>query len=434
MPTPASPPIEPVAGPKRIFYIESAAVPGGSTESLLQLVAGLDRAAWAPEVVTFVDSPALARLAALNVPAQSLNIARPATWTAGQVAEQAKTLGVVQRLRQVAPGRRLYHGAGFLLKFARHTLPQARRLATLIRQRGADLVHTNIRVGYDHIGLCAAILAGRPVVAHVRDWDPLGPLERCLLSYISRLIYISQAIAADHRRQGVAAAQGVVVPNALDLSAYHPLDPTERAALRTEFGWPTDAWLVGLIGRGDTWKGHPVLLQALARLQVQGHSLPAHLPPLRALIVGAPGPQSTAYWAEVQQQAQALGLGSIVHFAGQRHDVPRILGALDLCVHCSTTPEPFGRVLIEAGAARLPVVAANAGGVPEIVRPGETGLLVPPGDPQALADAICQLYTAPATAAAFGTAAHRHIAANFNLPDHVAAIETIYRQVLAEQE
>ncbi|HBY97256.1 MAG TPA: hypothetical protein DEP84_25510, partial [Chloroflexi bacterium] len=363
-----------------VVFIEAAAMPGGSSESLLQLLQALNRRRWTPHVLTFARTNVLSAFAAAGATTECLDIARPNDLPRGRVTEAARRNPLTQQLQRSGPGRRVYHGVGFTLKFLRHSVPQARHIAARLRALDADLVHCNGRVGFDHIGILAAALAGRPCVVHVRDWDALGPVERLLLHAVDHLIYISKAIAADHRRQGVAPERGTVILNALDLAAYRA-----RAAgaesMRREFGWDEDVWLVGLVGRVEAWKGQRIFLQALSQLR-------ADLPQLRALIVGASSPQSSGYWDELQQMTRDLDLTDIVRFTGYRADTPRVVGALDVLAHCSTTPEPFGRVLIEAGALAKPVVAANAGGVPEIVVDGVTGLLVGPGDPTALATAL----------------------------------------------
>lgn len=398
-------------------------MPGGSSESLLQLLQALDHRRWLPRVLTFVRSDFVKAFAATGAPTECLEVARMPEVSPGAVAEAARRSRLIQQLRRFGPGQRIYHGVGFTLKFLRHSWPQAQRIAARLRTLDADLVHCNGRVGYDHIGILAAALAGRPCVVHVRDWDPLGPLERLLLRYVDHLIYISGAIAADHRRQGVAPERGTLIHNALDLAGYRA-----RAAgaeqVRAEFGWNDEVWLVGLVARVEAWKGQRILLQALARVR-------ADLPQLRALIIGAPGPHSGAYWDELQQMTRDLDLSEIVRFTGFRSDAPRLVGALDVLVHCSTTPEPFGRVLIEAGALARPVIASNAGGVPEIVVDGVTGLLVPPGDPAALAAALRRLAADRALAASLGQAAQHHVAEHFSSAAHARAVESVYERVLA---
>jgi glycosyltransferase involved in cell wall biosynthesis len=131
----------------------------------------------------------------------------------------------------------------------------------------------------------------------------------------------------------------------------------------------------------------------------------------------------------LEAQALRLGLGAQVHFTGWRDDVPALVALGDLFVLPSLN-EPFGRVLIEAMATGKAVVATAAGGVPEIVVHGETGLLVPPGDPGALAAAVRELLDDAPRGARLGAAGRRRAETVFSLAGHVAAVERVYGEVL----
>ncbi len=114
----------------------------------------------------------------------------------------------------------------------------------------------------------------------------------------------------------------------------------------------------------------------------------AALPDVHALIVGTALFEDEAYPLLLERRAAALGLAERVHFLGYRDDVPALMREVDVVVHASTAPEPFGRVVVEAMLASTPVVATCVGGVPEIIEHGVTGLLVSPGDPSALEEAV----------------------------------------------
>jgi rhamnosyl/mannosyltransferase len=125
--------------------------------------------------------------------------------------------------------------------------------------------------------------------------------------------------------------------------------------------------------------------------------------------------------------ATALGIADKVKFAGYRNDVPEVLRALDVVVHASVEPEPFGRVIAEAMACARPLVAARGGGVPEVTGPtGEAALLVPPGNPSRLADAVTSLLSQPAYATMLGVVARRRIQSQLNLDRHVRSIQSLY--------
>ena len=132
---------------------------------------------------------------------------------------------------------------------------------------------------------------------------------------------------------------------------------------------------------------------------------------------------------ELEAQAGSLGLASHVHFTGWRHDVGEMLALADVFVLPSKS-EGFGRVLVEAMAMGRAVVATNVGGIPDIVLDGETGLLVEPANPVALAHAVRALFDEPARAARLGAAGRTRAESTFSLGAHVDAVERVYDEVL----
>jgi glycosyltransferase involved in cell wall biosynthesis len=164
--------------------------------------------------------------------------------------------------------------------------------------------------------------------------------------------------------------------------------------------------LVGLFGRITRWKGQDVLIKALAQL-----------PGVHGLIVGEAlfTEEDRLFGEELRRLALKLGVAERIHFLGFRHEIIPLLLRADLVVHASTSPEPFGRVIVEAMLAGRPIVAAKAGGALEIINDGQTGILVEPGDPQALARAIENVLGNPSFARALGESAKRDAEERFSL-------------------
>lgn len=186
-----------------------------------------------------------------------------------------------------------------------------------------------------------------------------------------RIVCSSAAAAARHR------AATVIHPG-IDLG---PFETPDRARARSLLGIPPGAPLVGIVGRLQPWKGQEIFLRAAAVVANRIHAA-------RFVVVGGtPGGFSSDYPAYLERLARDLAIGDRVTFLGQRDDVAALLPGLDVFVNASDA-EPFGIGTVEAMAAGVPVVAARAGGTPEIIRHKETGLLVPPGDPASFADEI----------------------------------------------
>jgi glycosyltransferase involved in cell wall biosynthesis len=393
---------------------------GGSALSLLTLVGGLDRRRYEPRVLFHAirDRALVADFEALGIPVMGL--APP--WSTGR-----PRLPSLQLSARLGPRgwRGTLRSVWRLMRVVAHVIRRDLRwqpaLARELLRHRPGLVHCNSGLRAHRLDLLLCMALRLPVICHVRNFEPLTGVERLAARAVWRFIYISNAVAADLERQGIPAQKGMVVPNALlegDLAA-------AGAVPRTALGLTAEHLVVANVGRLVRWKGQDVFLRALAE------AAPG-LPHLRALIVGGPDADASSrtFAAELRQQAQSLGLGDRVVFTGHRRDAQRLMAAADVVVHSAVTPEPFGRVIIEALAAGRPVIATAAGGVLDILEHEVTGLLVPPGDAPALARAIERLARDPGLRERLGTAGRRHVIAAFNRPQHVDRVTALYAQCL----
>lgn len=182
--------------------------------------------------------------------------------------------------------------------------------------------------------------------------------------------------------------------------------------------------VVVCVGRLNSWKGQEVLVDAIARLRARGIEV-------RAELVGSVFRKKRHFEERLRAQVDELGLTGQVAFLGERRDALEIVGRADIAVAPSTRPEPFGMALVEAMALGRPVVASAAGGPAEVVTDGLDGLLVPPRDPVALADALQRLIESPEFARALGT--HAKIrAADFSAENMTAQVLASYDDLLAK--
>jgi glycosyltransferase involved in cell wall biosynthesis len=208
----------------------------------------------------------------------------------------------------------------------------------------------------------------------------------------------------------------VTIPNFLDEAAFEPLPVPERRRMLDALGVPEGAFVVGIVARLSRVKDHATLLRAIA-------SLRDRIPTLHCVLVGE-GPER----ASIETLAGALGIGDIVHLAGERAQPPNLHGLFDVSVLCSTT-EAFPNSVLEAMAASRPVVATDVGGTPDAVREGTTGLLVRPGDPAGLADAILRLYQEPALRVTLGNAAREAARADYSADSVIRQVEALYTRL-----
>lgn len=392
-----------------ILYVDMALTLGGSVTSLYRLVKGLDRSRYEATVCFYHDHALTPRFRDLGVGVAILNAAdRPSERDKG-----APTA--------TSPGRRVRRPLGAWRRNLTFVLPMAWRLRRLIRATRADLVHANNALRENREVVLAARWAGVPCICHVRRFQRVGALDRWLARSVAAHLYISQAVADDHHRQGVLSERSRVIYDGLPPEAF--IIPDARREARAEFGIAPDAPLVGLVGRLTAWKGQDVFLRAMAMARQE-------VPNLRALLIGEGGPGDEAFVARLHRLAEELNLGDAVIFTGLRADVPRLLSALDVLVHTSVAPEPFGLVIIEGMAAGLPVIATRAGGACEALEDGVSGLLVTPGDASALSEALTRLLRDRAWAAALGEAGRRRARERFTVERFVQAVGAVYDDVL----
>jgi glycosyltransferase involved in cell wall biosynthesis len=271
------------------------------------------------------------------------------------------------------------------------TLGYALMLAWRLRKLRPDIVHTNsLKSGV--YGSLAARLVGARVVWHLRD--------RIDIDYLPRLGIVVVRMFARHLPQ-------VVISNSW--TTRETLSRRKRSlviASAVEPAAPRDAptsqdrpLVAGIVGRLAPWKGQDVFLRAFARAFPNGKQ--------RAIVVGAPlfGEVDIAYAERLRRLAAELDIDDRVEFRGYREDIAAELRAIDVLVHASTTPEPFGQVVVEGMTAQMPVVASRAGGPEEIISDGVDGMLYPLGDVRALAQILVRLEAEPQLRTQLGHAA-----------------------------
>jgi len=294
------------------------------------------------------------------------------------------------------------------------TIPQAGtwswrcfgRLVRHLRRLQPDIVYTWLFTA-DLYGRLAARLVRVPVViSAVRSVEPDKPrryvaVDR-LLAKITDAFTVNARAIADvlARRERIARSKIHFVPNGVDLSTFDPA--RANGALRRRLQIASEAPVIGIVGRLVPVKDHATFLQAAVRVAREQ-------PQARFLLVGR-GPLRQ----EMEQLAIALGLGSRVHVLDAEARMPEVFASLDIAV-VSSRYEGCSNVILEAMAMGKPVVATAVGGTPEFVAPGETGLLVPPQDPERLGDALLALVQDRARAERMGQAGRAVIEARFSV-------------------
>ncbi|HEX4437412.1 MAG TPA: glycosyltransferase family 4 protein [Solirubrobacteraceae bacterium] len=311
----------------------------------------------------------------------------------GLLAERLQEAGIsVEVLTLDASARDLRKdsvGLGSSPRAALLVAAHAARLARRLRRLRPDVIHTNSLKSGIYGGL-AAKAAGVPLVWHLRDRIATDYLPRPAVG----LVRASIATLADGVIANSQATIDTISPRSRDRAWVIP----DSVELSTHPHTPAGEGLrFGMLGRIAPWKGQDLFLRAFARAFPAG--------PERAMLVGQPMFGEEPFERELHELVSELGLGGRVEFRGFREDVWAELACIDVLVHASVIPEPFGQVVLEGMAAGLAVLAADEGGPADLIEDGRTGRLFASRDPEALATAMSALRADPAERERLGAAA-----------------------------
>lgn len=301
-------------------------------------------------------------------------------------------------------------------------LKSVRRLLTLIRDHRIDLLHAN----GPQTNVCAGIagrLTGVPAVWHARNlvYGRMWDVDRALARLATRIICNSDAIR-ERFRGSPAWEKSVTILNAVNTREFHP--GQSGGPFRREMGVPHDVTVVGIVGRIGLGKGHDVFVEAAIRVLTRGYAT-------RFFVIGdTVFPEDAWRIDELRRRVKEAGFDDRIRFVGYRRDIPQIMRDLDVLV-LSSDAEPCGRVLFEAMASGTAVAATNTGGTPEIVRDGMEGILIPPRNPEALADAIGVLIDDPRLREELGRNGVARVLQEFAVDRYVARTLEVYEQAVS---
>lgn len=301
-------------------------------------------------------------------------------------------------------------------------LADAIRLAAVIRRLGVELLNTHS--SWDSwMGGVAGRLAGRGVgIVRTRHLStPVGanPAARLLYTRLAdHVVTTGEAIReALVRENGLSPDRVTSVATGVNPSRLVPTTPP--AEVRARLGLPPAGAVAGTLSTIRSWKGHMDFLEAVALLRIRRD--------VRGLVVGD-GPFAGA----IRQRIAALRLEGLVVMAGQREDVADLLAAMDVLVQPSTANEGVPQAVLQALYLARPVVATRCGGIPEVVRDNQTGLLVPPRDAGALAGALARALDEKPAAESWGAAGRELVCRAYTLEATLDGMEEVYRRVRGE--
>jgi glycosyltransferase involved in cell wall biosynthesis len=259
-----------------------------------------------------------------------------------------------------------------------------------------------------------------PIVAHVRQEIEPAKVRRYELDRVEAVIAISRQIEQSLIAGGVSASKVRTLYSGIDLSVTQ--SELDGRAIRQMIGVPDEAILLGTVANLFPRKGYEVMLRALP-------AIVRAVPRVHYVIVGS---DENNYGGRLVQLAQELKVADRVHIVGFQDPVQPFLASLDLYVHPALM-EGFGIAVVEAMAMGKAVVATTAGGLPEVVEDGVTGLLVPPDNPDSIAVALQALLSDPVRRQQMGRAGRRRVFEQFDLNSSVEALQQLYEHLLADE-
>jgi glycosyltransferase involved in cell wall biosynthesis len=382
--------------PERILYVHNSADIYGASRSLLRLLPQIRARGIQPIVLLPEEGPLKDRIEALGIAV----VVDP-------------SLSVIDR--SAVKSIRLIR---LILTFPISVW----KIFRLLKSERIDLVHTN--TGVMPSPAAAAMLARRPHVWHIRDsfheFRALWPVyRRYIVAFSRRVICVSTAIAGQFPKTGKVT----VIHNGVPLDEFPDQRKEWRARFREKFRLG-DALVIGCVGRIKfVRKGQEILMQAAALLKQRGLAA-------KYLIVGTTSPGNEAHLERLQQLINELRLESDVVFTGELADPRPAYAAMDLFVLPSAQPEPFGGVVLEAMALRLPVVATAVGGSLDQVAEGETGFLVPPADARILSERITLLLQDATLRNRMGEAGRLRLETCFSIGRMMEKVISVYEQAM----
>jgi glycosyltransferase involved in cell wall biosynthesis len=293
-----------------------------------------------------------------------------------------------------------------------------------MKQRNISLLHLNNSIIRNNDWMLGAQLARVKCITHERGINQYYPLlARYYARKLNAIICISNAVRDNLRAKQIDPGNLVTIYNAIDPRVVK-VDQTE-AEIRQQHGIGDNNRLIGVIGNIKEWKGQETAIRAMPEVL-------RHYPDTLCLLVGDTAEDDMYYKERLLTLMTELGVERHIIFTGYTKNVANYLNAMQLVLHTSVEPEPFGRVLIEAMSMKKPVLGTRAGAVPEIIDEGKTGYTFAAGDDQTLSNAIIELLSDPARADQMGEQGYQRLIDNFHISVNVANTQKLYREILGK--
>lgn len=375
---------------KKILYVITRLEPCGTMENIMDLISGI-----------ISDYEIVLVLGSKNTDVERIK--------SHSIKYKYKIIFINELIREIAP---IYD------------LISLWKLCRIVRKEKPNILHTHTsKAGF--LGRLAGKLAKIKNVVHTPHghifYGYFGKiktklfvlLEKIASKFTKKIIVLSHSEREDHLRLNIGnAEQFVVIPNGVDMDKFNNLN-TDVNNKKKQIGVTDGSKVIGVIGRLTPVKGHIYFTRAMEKVTKE-------IKNLKAIFVG-----SGELEEELKKEINKLRLNDYIIFLGKRQDVPEILKICDLVVLPSLN-EGFGLSIVEAQAAGKPVIATKVGGIPEVVKDGETGILVSPKDSDALADSIIALINDESKMKSIAERAKQRVRENFTKESMIRRLKELY--------
>jgi len=402
---------------KRILYIESNldGTVGGSHHSLFLLVKHIDREKYYPIVLFYQDNamvPDFNNICEVHILKNNIVFTIEKIFPKMfKIINRSKYLKIPFLIYQKFHNLVIFHIPNFIYDFK------------FIKTHNIDLIHAN---NYPSVTdwLIISKLLRIKIVSHLRGFYYISNFSKMLVKYYDRIIATSKWVADQMKEQKIVSENVVLIHNGIDIDTFQ-INKISCENILKEWNIPENTPIIGVIGNIRKWKGQHVAIEA-TKLLVDKYKN------IRCILVGniSNSNEDTEYFEYLKELVTKYNIKENILFAGFRNDILDIIFNLDILVHTSILPEPFGRVILEGMILRKPVIATNQGGPLEIIENAVSGILIPPEDPKSLSDNISFLLENKYYSNMMGENARRRIEEKFNIIKTVKKIEELYSSLL----
>jgi len=393
---------------KKILYIEGCrdGTIGGSHTCLYSMVTNINRNKFQPIVVFYDDHHIAHKLRDLNIKVHIFPNKKPIIFTRKLKKSSFKKIT-----------SRLFLLLQKMINFSSYFLRPALYNALFIKKNNIDIVHLNNSVNGNHEWILAAKIACTKIITHQRGiTNKLSHTVKFLGKNLDAIICISKTVFKDISRQNLKAEKLKIVYDGIDFSSFKI--SMDAKSIREFYSIDTTDPVVGVVGNIKQWKGQEVVVRAV-------NILKKTLPGIKCLLVGEMF-EGDPYYLKIKKSIDEFSIANNVIFTGFQKNPADFINVMDVVVHSSIEPEPFGMVNLEAMYMRKPVVSTNIGGPTEVFTSGKDGILITPGNPEHLAQTLSLLLNNRGLRQKIGEEAHKTIMRKFTINRTVEEIEKCY--------